>query len=77
MHGINIAILLGCAAGAAWGLSVASIWLLPVGAVVVIAQAAGATTVIAAARQIGEGEKSSLYRTLAAAVNAALRNDRS
>lgn len=73
MNGI---ILLRCGIAAAWGVSIASIWLLPVAAVAVIAQAAGATTVIAAMREMGGGEKSLLYRVLAAAVNATLRSSR-
>jgi hypothetical protein len=63
-------ILLEAAMIAAWGVSLAGIWLLPVAAVIVAAQAAGTATVATVVTVAGEGEKSSLYRTLAAAVNA-------
>lgn len=74
MHRI---ILFRCATAATWGFSIAGIWLLPLAAVIVIVQAAGAATVIEAFRAIGGGEKSLLYRMLAMSVNAALRNGHS
>jgi len=74
MH-ITITMLVRCAICAAWAASFAGIWLLPVRVLIVITEGAGTASMLAATRSAG-AENAVLYRTVAKAVNAVIRNSR-